>query len=371
MTLMPILYKRTSTGAIQTWQRELDGNRYRSISGQLDGAKVESGWTVCDGKNKGRSNETSGEQQAQLECDAAYVKKQAQGKYHARIEDIDEVKFFAPMLAQDFKKFPVTTFSDVWSQPKLDGVRCIVTRDGMFTRQGKPIEACPHIFEALAELFDIDPDLVFDGELYTDKLSDDFNEIISLVRKKGPDAARLKRAKDMIEYHVYDLPSHPGGFEARSDELFRLINKYLPEGVIPVATTQVTNAVDMDSMYSLYMEQGYEGQMIRVGTNPYENKRSRQLLKRKEFNDDEFEIVAIFEGAGNRTGMAGYITYKLPDGREFGSGIKGTHDYCRQLLADADKYVGGTGTVQFFNLTPDGIPRFPVTLAVYEGERDV
>ena len=113
-----------------------------------------------------------------------------------------------------------------------------------------------------------------------------------------------------------------------------------------------------------------EGQMVRRD-GPYKNGRSFDLLKRKTFVDQEFTVISVDEGIGNRAGMAGFITYELGDGRTFKSGIKGNWEYATQLLKDADKYVGGEGTVRFFQFTPDGIPRFPVTVALYEGKRDL
>lgn len=368
------LFKRTSTGAVQEWHREIDGDRYRSISGQVGGSLVESGWVTCVGKNLEKSNATTGEEQAALECAAAYTKKLAQGGYHESVSDIDISKFFKPMLAKSYEDYPVTDFAcDVFSQPKLDGVRCVVTADGMWTRAGKSIDACPHIFEALKPLFAEDPDLIFDGELYADKLSDDFSQILSLVRKKSPDAERLQRAKDNIEYHVYDLPSFEGSFIDRSAALYELIlaEEMEAKGIRYVQTNKMSTPDEMDAYYAHYMEQGYEGQMIRVGTNAYENKRSRQLLKRKEFHDEEFTVVEIGEGNGNRAGMAGFVTYRNHDGGTFNSGIKGSHDYCKQLLVDAGRFVGGTGTVQFFGKSADDVPRFPVTIALYEGARDI
>lgn len=368
--VMPTLYKRTSTGAVQSWHREIDGDKYRSVSGQKNGAKVESGWVTCTGKNIGKSNETTPEQQAQLECEAAYTKKLAQGGYHEDEADIDTPKFFKPMLAKqyadDFPGFGVK----IIAQPKLDGVRCIATQDGLWSRQGKPFNGVPHIVSNLKPFFDRFPDAILDGELYADKLDDNFNKIISLVKKKTPTAAGLKQAAEFISYHVYDFPSEDGPFDVRYAKLEEYaILDYDCIRLVP--TTEVDDQDELDMLMENYVLAGYEGQIIRVANLPYENKRSKQLLKRKDFMDEEFKVVAISEGQGNRAGMAGFVTYELPDGREFGSGIKGSHDYCKTLLKEADKYIGGQGTVKFQNYTPDGVPRFPVTIALYEGERDI
>lgn len=372
ITVFDTLYKRTSTGAVQIWYRELDGNKYRSVSGQIDGQKVTSEWTVCEGKNIGRSNETTGEEQAEMECESAYTKKLAQGGYHEKLEDIDKPKFFKPMLAKDYHKdFPGFDGNTVYSQPKLDGVRCIATKDGLWTRQGKPLVATPHISVALENFFERFPDAILDGELYADKLSDDFGELISLVRKVNPTEARLAEAAEKISLHVYDYPSVDGSFADRISALTKLVAQLKKDCIKLVPTSRVVNQGELDFHSAQYLAEGYEGQIVRISNAKYENKRSKQLLKRKQFVDREFTIVEIVEGQGNRTGIAGFITYELGDGRTFRSGIKGNYEYCRQLLADAKKYVGGQGTVKYFELTPDGVPRFPVTIAVYEGQRDI
>jgi len=365
----PTLYKRTSTGAVQIWFREVDGSRYRTTSGQEFGAKVTSEWTQATAKNVGRSNEVSAEDQAHLETEAAYTKKQNQGRYHISKDDIDNPLFFDPMLANkyDAAKVAKIGFSYVFSQPKLDGMRCIVNADGMWTRKGKSIDSCPHIFEALKPWFEEDPDLILDGELYADKLKDDFGEIMSLCRKQKPDSNHFAKTADVVKYHVYDLPSCDGTFSVRYSVLASL---GLPDPIVYVETTAVQSQEALDALNGSYLSNGYEGQIVRIDDKPYESKRSNSLLKRKEFIDEEFEVISVEEGLGNRSGMAGFILYRLPNGDTFGSGIKGGFAYYRELLRDREKYVGGQGTVRFFGYSPDGIPRFPVTVMLYEGERD-
>lgn len=361
------LFKRTSTGATQQWCKEIDGGKYRTLSGQVGGAITTSAWTVCTGKNIGRSNETTPEDQALLEVTADYTKKLSQGGYFTSIEDIDGGDLFKPMLAKSYDDikpgFPVA------SQPKLDGIRCIATARGLFSRTGKPIMSVPHVAADLVDFFDRMPDAILDGELYADKLSQDFNKIMSLVRKADPDAAELAESAAIVQYHVYDLPSLNGTFHQRSMVLSQLST--VGPSVVIVKTDVIETQERLDELNGEYVGQGYEGQMIRVLNSKYENKRSNFLLKRKSFVDGEFTIVAIEEGVGNRSGMAGRIIYELGDGRQFGSGVKGSHEYARELLRDEAKYVGGQGTVRFFTPTPGGIPRFPVTVAVFEGQRDI
>lgn len=257
--------------------------------------------------------------------------------------------------------------------------RAIITNKGMFSRQGKPIVSCPHIFEAVKFLFTAfnenfeDSKMVIDGELYNHDLKEDFNEIISLTRQSKPTQADLDKSAKMIQYHIYDFPKNLKYTERFHNliSLIKLDEKFKNTCIKFVEGTKVTSFDHLDELYAQYIQDGYEGQMIRINEKGYENKRTSQLLKRKEFQTEEFEIVSINEGIGNRSGMAGSITYRMKDGRTFDSGIKGGVDHYISLLINASRYVGGEGTVRFFNYTPAQVPRFPVTIAVFEGKRDV
>jgi len=368
--LHPILYKRTSTGAVQVWRIELMGDKYRTISGQQSGKLVTSQFTTAKPMSAGRSNATTGTQQAFLEVKAAYTKKLAQGGYHETIEEIDNAKFFKPMLAKKYEDYLLENFKAVFSQPKLDGIRNLANKKGLWSRQGKPITSCPHIIRALIPFFEAHPEGVLDGELYADKLSDNFSKIVSLVRKQDPTAHELAESSCYISYHVYDYPSAKGDFYDRYKQLLADLPDH-PHLKL-VETTGCIGQETLDTLFAQYLEQGYEGQIIRIGGISYEQKRSKFLLKRKEFQDAEFEILDIVEGEGNRSGMAGKVWYKWKGTDKFSSGLRGSHEYCKQLLKDKSKYTKGTGTVRFQGYNPeDGKPRFPVTVALFTGKRDV
>ena len=98
--------------------------------------------------------------------------------------------------------------------------------------------------------------------------------------------------------------------------------------------------------------------MVRLNA-PYQGKRTADLLKRKEFMDSEFRVLDIVEGIGNRSGMAGFAVLALPDGRTFKANCLGPREYLRDLLARREDVIGTWGTVAYFRLTPDGVPRFP------------
>ena len=100
------------------------------------------------------------------------------------------------------------------------GIRCIATSDGLFTRTGKPITACPHVSEHLKGFFVWNPDAVLDGELYNHSYKDDFNKIIHLVRKQNLTDEHLAESREMIQYHVYDAPVIGRWGQLTEEELF-------------------------------------------------------------------------------------------------------------------------------------------------------
>ncbi|TPJ51636.1 MULTISPECIES: hypothetical protein [unclassified Mesorhizobium] len=349
------IYKLDTQGRLRSWRYEVDRNSWRSISGLVDGAQTPTDWTVCYAK----SQETN-EGQARFEAEAEERKK-LERQYHRTPEACATPNFFEPMLAKGYKagktKFPIA------SQPKLDGIRCIARAEGLFSRQGKPIVSCPHIEEELAPFFAADPDLILDGELYNHDLKADFEQIVSLVRKQEPNPATA----GVVQYHVYDIPSFDGTFFQRAPVYNAMLQGCTH--LFPVETRIAFNQAMFDKDYEEFLGEGWEGQMGRVDGEYEIGKRSAHLLKRKEFQDAEFKIVEVVEGQGNWSGYAKRLTVELPDGRTFGAGIAGTQNFCRQLLEEADVWVGRQATIKFFTPTGDGIPRFPVAIKFHEGAR--
>ena len=352
------IYKKTKGNKIQEWTIEVDGNKHRTISGQTDGLKVTSEWTVCKGKNTGKSNQTTDEEQAIAESHAKRKIKLERG-YFENINSIDEKQYFEPMLANKWEDYKDKVSYPIFSQPKLDGIRCIVKSNGMWSRNGKEIVSAPHIFESMKFLFDENPDYIFDGELYCDKLANDFNKIVSLVKKTKPTQEDLDECSRVIKYHIYDFPSQGGTFFERFRALYGV---KLPSTCEFVTTHPVGDENKVMELYEKYIEYGYEGQILRVDSH-YENKRSKSLLKHKSFIDEEYMILDVVEGEGNKSGQVGYMVFERNDKR-FKSNVKCSWEEGSHLLKDKNKLIGKTATVKYFNLTPDGIPRFPYVINI-------
>lgn len=363
------IYKRDTAGKIRTWDYELGGNgQYRTIAGIQGGNLVTSAWTTCKPKNVGKANETTADQQAQLEAIADQEKK-LKREYRQTIAELDDV-MQGPMLAATFKgnvKFPV------FSQPKLDGIRALITKDGAFTRELQPHFNVEHILKELAPLFAAKPDLILDGELYNHDLKDNFNKICQLVRKQTVTLAQKAEIERLVQFHVYDMPS-ARPFELRAVDLGAIHEFTRFKTVRLVPTHTITSQEHLDFRSSDYTSQGYEGQMVRLPGVGYEfDTRSKSLLKRKEFDTNEFKLLKIEEGEGNWAGYAKKIVFDIGDGRACGGGIKGDQVVAKQLLllwraggALTPTHV----TVRHFKTTPDGMPRFPVAIDFHQGRVD-
>ena len=358
------IYKKTKTGATQEWTIEVSDNKYRTHSGQCGGVITTNSWTIVYGKNVGRSNETTDNEQAMLEAVAKRTKKLESG-YFENIKHINKTQYFEPMLASKWEDSKDKITYPIFSQPKLDGIRCIVTKDGMFSRNGKPIISAPHIRESLSELFEAYPNLILDGELYADKFANDFNKIVSLVKKTKPTDADLKESKKNIQYWIYDLPDNDIQFGDRCDRLHHLFETFdiFNKHCVEVETTLCMSEDDVMDLYEGYVDAGFEGQMLRTN-GKYENKRSKFLMKHKSFIDEEYTIIGVCEGEGNKTNMVGYMTFETADGKPFKSNVKATFEESEEMFRNRKQLIGKQATIKYFNLTPDGIPRFPYVINI-------
>lgn len=369
ITSTPIL-KRDSTGRLRTWFYEVDADKYRTTAGGPGRKPVTSAWRACKGK-QGRSDV----QQALFEADADERSK-LDREYRRTEAELASVPP-SPMLAHKYEDHVAGLKYPVFCQPKLDGIRAFVTRHGAFSREYQRHLNVDHILEALAPVFKISPSIVFDGELYNHDLKEDFGKIASVVRKQNPTASQRDEARALIQYHIYDImydiTDNATPFGDRAQFMFMYGRALSSPALRIVHTAKVTSPDKLDEFYGAYLEAGYEGQMVRTDT-PYEfDKRSKSLLKRKEFITAEFKLLRIEEGQGNWAGYAKRAVFQLADGRECGAGIRGTQSEMKDLLTySTPATIAATQvTVRYFTPTPDGMPRFPVAIDFHlNGRKD-
>jgi DNA ligase-1 len=275
-----------------------------------------------------------------------------------------------PMLAYKVDKKPVDWSEKVFIQPKLDGVRCIFTKDGAYSRTGKEFKNLAHIKYDLTDYFRKHPNSVLDGELYNHALKNDFEKIISLVRKQKPTDQDARDAENLVQYHVYDA-THSMLHDVNYEDRFNWLTRYLP---IAATMTLIKNTVvdsydEAKMLHDVHLAQGYEGSMLRLNKK-YEHKRSYNLQKFKDFSDTEATIVGYEAGKGKFTGLIGKFFMQDDDGNEFGCPIGKGYNYAdrKVILDNIHDYIGQRATFTYFQRTQAGSYRHPLfkTLRNYE-----
>ena len=279
---------------------------------------------------------------------------------------------FKPMLAHPVSKTIDWKNETHFIQPKLDGVRCYITRDGAFSRNNKQFYNCKHILTELKPLFDDNPYLILDGELYNHKFKDNFNKIISLVRKQKPTQQDKFEAASYLQFHCYDLFSDYDSYSYlkfidRTLAITNLQSKYKLRFTKTVDTKVLYSETELNKIHNENKQNGYEGSIIRAN-KLYEQKRSHNLWKVKDFNDTEATIIGWVEGQGKRTGTIGKFLARDANGIEFGMPVMDKMPVLKKMYDIAEWYIGKTATFTYFQRTNAGSYRHPLfkTLRNYE-----
>lgn len=367
----PILYKYTSKKKVQQWTVYVEGNNLYTEEGEKGGKLTTSKPTICEPKNVGKKNERSANEQAISEAESRFKEKLNKG-YSLKLEE-SGAKYFEVMLAESYRDKSTGepqkwVQKQVWDnpakkfvQPKLDGLRSVNNEMKLSSREGKPFVTCPHLLQ---------DKMILDGELYNHQFKDDFNAIVSMIKQQKPTEDDIAYARKWAQMWVYDAPGVKGNFEKRYEALKKFFdeNKNEPfmRAFILVPTYEVKNEEELKEYHEKFKKLGYEGTILRVSDKNYENKRTRQLLKYKDFIDEEFLIVGHIEGKGGRKGTIGkfILQHDKDSGKTFKANVKGKFSYLKEVWKNRDSYIGKQATVQYFNRTPlkkDGsgdIPRF-------------
>ena len=268
-----------------------------------------------------------------------------------------------PMLAYKVDKKPVDWSGKVFIQPKLDGVRCIFTKDGAFSRTGKQFKNVAHLEEDLEDFFNDNPNSVLDGELYNHNLKHDFEKIISLVRKTKPTDEDRLEAGNLVQYHVYDTIWDGVTYEDRYNWL--RINLPIYKTMTLIVNTTVDTMAEAKMLHDVHLAQGYEGSMLRTN-GLYEQKRSYNLQKFKDFSDDEATIIGYEAGKGKRTGTLGKFYMQDDEGNKFGCPPGKGYSYkdLTHMLDNIHDYIGQRATFTYFQRTQAGSYRHPLFKAL-------
>lgn len=359
----PMIYKPDSKGRMRRWYVEAivaDG-LYRTIHGRVGAEPTSGGWN---------SKLLKGGLEATVK--SLYDAKLTKGGYSRDAARAGMVR--SPMLAEIYNGWDKDMEeSGVWVQPKYDGIRCIADKDGLWTRTGRRITSCPHIEEALIPAFEVNPELVLDGELYNHEFRDKFNELSGLIRRSEPS----EEIKAVVQYHVYDSIMEHMTFATRrrvSGEALRAVRalyRNLPERCIRlVEDNEIFTERDLMKRLERDLADGYEGTMVRRRWAEYEQKRSKALLKLKRFTDTEFPILDVLRGNGRWSDAAKTVVCSAPNGKTFEATLPGTLSENRVILQHGSDYVGGYATVKHQGYSARGIPRIPVVKHLYKEDEE-
>jgi len=268
-----------------------------------------------------------------------------------------------PMLAYPVSAKPIDYSKPTFIQPKLDGVRCVIQCDDWggitaYSRTGKEWKNIQHVLEQLVPFFEKYPNVILDGELYNHDFCDNFEQIISMVRKTKPTPeARIKSAEN-VQFHCYDIIDEKLPFDQRIEFVNESL-MLLGSSIHIVETKMVDSEAQAKGTHQLNLDMGYEGSIVRTN-NTYACKRSHNLRKFKDFHDTEATITGWVEGKGKRIGTIGKFLAVDSEGNEFGMPVMDKFKYLQDNFKLMQGYVGKTATFTYFERTKANSYRHPL-----------
>ena len=360
---MDTLYCLDKSGKERYWSvsvEEYCGSVYVTRRyGQVGGKETETSTEIKEGKNIGRSNETTPRQQAESEAKSLW-KKQVDAGFVADRLSLSKIVLL-PMLANKWEEKAKYISEPFYVQPKLDGVRMLVGRlNGKFvalSRTGKTVKM-PHVE---AELFPrLQEGEFLDGENYTPNLT--FEQITGMCRTQD-----VHSDLESIKFHIFDY-FHIDRLSSTFEERTAYVGRFMGLKHCVIVETEILKSKNqVQAKHDEYAAKGYEGIMIRDFSGQYLlANRSSHLLKFKAFQTEEYKIVGAEEGKGKDAGTVIWICTSAAG--NFHVRPKGTFEDRTKWYRNRDSYMGKNLTVQFQNLTNGGIPRFPVGLAIRDYE---
>lgn len=387
----PWLYKRDSTGGIRCWRIFVESNAFYTESGVVGGKMTVSKPNYTYGKNTEKANATTDVEQAEKEAQAKWDKKAKTG-YFLKVEDIDAA-FKSPMLCKNFKDYSDTIDYPVGVEEKLNGVRAVWDGQKLVSRKNETFHTVPHILDEIHKLPVKDHSKLFlDGEFFNYKEWENLNRLTKCVSVviKEPSEEQLQASRELVQYHLYDgygfyaldgtEISQSTPFKERRAALRALIdtcNKtHKLQFVFNIEPyTLCSDAAAVVCVANKIIAKGSEGAIIRNLSAAYEHKRSKNLLKFKQFFDREFLILAVDEGRGNWAGCVKRIQCEIPEDMRvpgndmtFWANVEGSMEYLRHMLQHADEVIGKLATVRYQCVSEYGVPQIPYVESIRDYE---
>jgi len=341
------LYKQDARGQIRVWTiRALDDYCLEIEHGTYGGETQIKYEEIAENKS-GRDLDA----QMLLRFNSRLEKKRDSG-YKDSLEEAkasrqNAIELPRPMLAVKYQsvKGRISFRGGVYVQRKYDGNRCLIAkRDDQiiaYTRNGKQVRTIQHVLDEI----DIPNGTILDGELYVH--GESLQKIRSLISRKQPDSAKLR-------FHAYDLVDKHAPFIDRFNSVSSMLSgldnvEVAPTYAIAEERSALTKMME-------FREEGYEGAILRWGSYGYEDgKRSKSLVKFKVWDDAEFQVLDI---ECSKDGWPVLIMEHY--GKRFKAIAPGTHEDRNYVLKHKEQFIGKFVTIEFANLTADGVPFHPI-----------
>lgn len=355
------LYSLAKTGKVKEWITFVVQGEYpeiHTVHGYIDGKKQLDVKKIRVGKNLGRANETTALEQAISQAKSSWNKKK-DNNYFTHIPSKDELVKL-PMLALEFSKASHNIVYPCYAQPKLNGIRCFAKKGtnnliSFTTRRGKKLHVLQHLYKDLNEM--MDPGDIFDGELYNHSMG--FQQIVKAVKREKS----LSDLTKEIEFHIYDYADEDMDFEDRIDHVYKRISD-TSDTIKRVSTKEINNFTELMEYHSYLTGNGYEGTIVRNKKGKYLfQHRSKDLIKLKDFIDEECEIIG---GSGGQGRSENECTFECitAEGVVFSVRCVGEKKVREEQLVNLNSYIGKMLTVKYQNLSELGVPIFPIGIVV-------
>jgi len=255
-------------------------------------------------------------------------------------------KFESPMLAGTYDGSQ--DISNWYMSEKLDGVRCIWNGKNLYSRNG-------NMFYPPKYFTDDFPNTYLDGELFLSRKN--FSDTISIVKKQEPHDG-WKRIKLL----VFDGPKLKGPFSSRLEQLTKIFENNKSPYVALHPHKRLLDKETLEKEMDYICSLDGEGVIVRDPNSAYENRRSATMLKVKRFQDAEAIVTGHVRGTGRCSFGMGALEVINKDGINFKVG-SGFNDAQRRKPPK----IGSVITYRFFELSKDGVPRFPTFMREHPG----
>lgn len=384
---IPELFARDTMGRIKSWKVTVESDGYTVEYGLLNSANMQEKFTPTVGKNIGKANETSAFDQAISEAKSKWNSHWDKGYRPSVIESDNAPK--RPQGCQDFRKAGHNMVFPCSAQRKLNGVRAYFTAQRTqqvmdeilweikaWTRNLKEWKIPPLIKEQLFLLIVECPYLpeCFDGEFYRHGWH--LQDIVSHAKRHHNEDKEqtYRKTVDELVLHIFDLPHPTRSAGERMWQLSKL-KKWVEERQERFPNIYIEDdfiVKDREQMKVLHDEvtaEGYEGLVLRDPNGKYTyGSKVRNMMKYKEFIDEEFKIVDTLVDKDGYGLFWCEIEVVKGITKRFKVEPIGPKEDRLDIVENPQNYIGKMLTVKFFEYTKHGIPEFPKGLVVRDYE---